>query len=435
MRPSLMNRRSPERTVESLYRDYAADVYRYALAVLGSSADAEDVTQATFLNAFRAIERGERPRHPGAWLRVIANNLCLQQFRQLSRRPQQVELDEEAGELVADDQAPTLEDLIRGLKQVPFNQRAALVMREFEGRPVAEIAEILGVSRAAVETLLFRARRSLREQLEESLTCTEAERAISRQLDGLLPRGERGPLRAHLRECKDCASHARRLRAQRSSMRSLAVVPLPAALAWAHVGGGATGGAAGAAAGGAGAPIGVSLATKLAAAALATGAIGGLGYVGVTQHLFDAAPARTHAAPRTHSGKHRITSHRGAGTRGRARHVRHARVHHAPAISVVAPPTAVPVAPPTAVPVAPAPAIASPRPRPHAPQHAHKSPPAAPKHHTKAQHPAGSPKRPAPPRNVHKPKPHKPVPSSPSIPPGHDKPAHVNPGKGPPATR
>src|SRR5258708_25286292 len=236
MSPSLMSRRSPERTVESLYRDYAADVYRYALAVLGSAADAEDVTQATFLNAFRAIERGEHPRQPGAWLRVIAHNLCLQQFRQLSRRPQQVELDEDAGELVADEQTPTIEDLMRGLKQVPFNQRAALVMREFEGRPVAEIAEILGVSTAAVETLLFRARRSLREQLEQSLTCIEAERAISRQLDGLLPRSERGALRAHLRKCKDCASHARRLRAQRSSMRSLAVVPLPAALAWSQIG-------------------------------------------------------------------------------------------------------------------------------------------------------------------------------------------------------
>jgi RNA polymerase sigma factor (sigma-70 family) len=308
MRPSLTSRRSPERTVEALYRDYAADVYRYALAVLGSPADAEDVTQATFLNAFRAIERDERPRQPGAWLRAIAHNLCLQQFRLLSRRPQQVELDEDAGELVADEQAPTLEDLIRGLKQVPFNQRAALVMREFEGRPVAEIAEILGLSTGAVETLLFRARRSLREQLEQSLTCIEAEHAISRQLDGLLPRSERGALRAHLRQCKDCAGHARRLRAQRSSMRSLAAVPLPAALAWSHVGGGATGGAAGAAAAGGGAPIGASLAAKLAAAALATGAVGGLGYVGVAHHLFDSAPARTHAAPRTHAGAHPVTS-------------------------------------------------------------------------------------------------------------------------------
>src|SRR5437588_3908458 len=118
---ALRSNRSPDRAVESLYRDYAADVYRYALAVLGSPADAEDVTQATFLNAFRAIERGESPRHPGAWLRAIAHNLCLQQFRQLARRPQQVELGDDAGELVADEQAPTLEDLIRGLKQVPFN--------------------------------------------------------------------------------------------------------------------------------------------------------------------------------------------------------------------------------------------------------------------------------------------------------------------------
>src|SRR5919109_1257078 len=84
------------------------------------------------------------------------------------------------------------------------------VMRELEGRTYAEIAEILGVSIGAVESLLFRARRALREQLEESLTCQEAELALSKQLDRRLPRAERGPLRAHLRACSDCATVARR---------------------------------------------------------------------------------------------------------------------------------------------------------------------------------------------------------------------------------
>ena len=88
-------------------------------------------------------------------------------------------------------------------------------MRELEGRSLAEIAVTLRVSVSAVEALHFRARRSLREQLEEKLTCGEAELAISRQLDGALPRSERGRLRAHLRECRDCAALARRVMAQR----------------------------------------------------------------------------------------------------------------------------------------------------------------------------------------------------------------------------
>jgi anti-sigma factor RsiW len=104
-------------------------------------------------------------------------------------------------------------------------------MRELEGRSYQEIAEILGLSTSAVETLIFRARRALREQLEEGITCHEAELAISRQLDGRLPRKEKGALRAHLRECDECAGFARSQRAQRGALKALGAIPLPSSLA------------------------------------------------------------------------------------------------------------------------------------------------------------------------------------------------------------
>ena len=63
-------------------------------------------------------------------------------------------------------------------------------MRELEGRSYKEIAAALEVSESAVETLIFRARRALREQLEGSLTCGQAEQLLSRQLDGELARGD-----------------------------------------------------------------------------------------------------------------------------------------------------------------------------------------------------------------------------------------------------
>ena len=159
-------RRGPNRQFEALYRRHADEVYRYTLAMLDRQADAEDATQTTFMNAYRALERGDRPRDAGSWLHAIALNVCREHFRRASRRPDEVSLQEDPGELVLDPPTPELGDVIRGLSHLPFNQRAALVMREFEGRSMAEIAEALEVSSSSVESLLFRARRGLREQLE-----------------------------------------------------------------------------------------------------------------------------------------------------------------------------------------------------------------------------------------------------------------------------
>src|SRR5438874_8715628 len=192
MTPLLARQPRVDRSFERLYSKHATDVYRYAFGVLRNEADAEDVTQTTFLNAYRALRRGEQPRAPLNWLIAIAHNVCRQRFRAASRRPQEVELDRDVAEtLVVDDGSPTLEDMRRALGHLAFNQRAALVMREIEGRSYAEIAEVLDLSVSAVETLIFRARRALREQLEGSLTCDEAERSISKQLDEALLRSEK----------------------------------------------------------------------------------------------------------------------------------------------------------------------------------------------------------------------------------------------------
>jgi hypothetical protein len=155
-------------------------------------------------------------------------------------------------------------------------------MRELEGRSYQEIAEILEISVSAVETLIFRARRALREQLEEGITCHEAELAISRQLDNRLSRKDKGTLRAHLRECSECARFARSQRAQRGALKSLGAIPLPGSLASFFGGGGAT-------------AVGGGLAVK--AAALGAGAIvaTGVGYEGV-KHGIVQPRADHHAA-------------------------------------------------------------------------------------------------------------------------------------------
>lgn len=163
MTPLLARRAAPDRAFESFYRKHVGEVYHYALAVLANPADAEDVVQTTFLNAYRAFQRGERPRKPHNWLIKIAHNVCRMRWRQASRRPQEVPIDnlpEVAGPATED--LPDLGEVLEALAALTLNQRAALVMREIEGRTYAEIAEILNLSVPAVEALLFRARRGLK---------------------------------------------------------------------------------------------------------------------------------------------------------------------------------------------------------------------------------------------------------------------------------
>jgi RNA polymerase sigma-70 factor (ECF subfamily) len=282
MTPLLAQRPRPDRAFERMYKRHVGDVYRYALAVMRNPADAEDVTQTTFLNAYRSfVEKGNRPEKPQNWLIAIAHNVCRQRFRQSARRPAEVAFEDDIADTIVDDETPSGEDIRRALGHLAFNQRAALVMRELEGRSYAEIAEILDVSTSAVETLIFRARRALREQLEGSLTCGEAEFAISRQLDGRLPRQERGQLRAHLRECSECAAFARRQRAQRGAIKSLALVPVPGSLASFFGGGGAA--------------VGTGLALKGAAAVAAGLAIGGAS-VATVEHPPWKSHGRAHQA-------------------------------------------------------------------------------------------------------------------------------------------
>jgi RNA polymerase sigma factor (sigma-70 family) len=157
-----------QREFERLYLRYVDEVYRYALALMHNPADAEDVTQTTFMNAYRAYKRGEEPIKPHNWLIKIAHNAARSRYARLNRRGKEVPLDDQLDRLaVADGEKPDVKVVLEALAGLPFNQRAALVMRELEGRTYAEIADTLGASVAAVETLIFRARRSLKTRAAE----------------------------------------------------------------------------------------------------------------------------------------------------------------------------------------------------------------------------------------------------------------------------
>jgi RNA polymerase sigma factor (sigma-70 family) len=302
------------REIDDLYRAHVAEVYRYAFAVLGNHADAEDVTQTTFLNAYRALEQGVKPRKPSNWLLTIASNAIKQRFRQEQSRPRQVELDDRVAHAEPqDDDGPSVGELLTALSKIPPQQRQAIVLREFEGRSYVEIAEILGVTTSALETLLFRARRSLAEELEHQLTCTDAQLAVSRSVDGRLGRKEKRRLRDHLVECPDCASFARSQERHRTALRGLALVPIPLSLtlfkglegtasaAVVPIGAGAGAGAAavgagagmsagGMAAGTSGGVLAGGIGLKVAAVVAAAGVVGGVGVAGSSE--VDGKPAK-----------------------------------------------------------------------------------------------------------------------------------------------
>src|SRR5712692_11081517 len=157
-----------DQAFENLYRRYVEDVYHYALALLRNPADAEDVTQTTFRNAYRAWQRGIEIEKPQNWLIKIAHNVARTRYARSSRRVKEVPLEDHVEQLALPEaDRPDVTAVLRALGRLPFNQRAALVMRELEGRSYAEIADTIGVSVSAVETLIFRARKSLRLRASE----------------------------------------------------------------------------------------------------------------------------------------------------------------------------------------------------------------------------------------------------------------------------
>ena len=158
----------PDRSFERIYRRHRREVYGSVLRDVRDPDEAEDVTQAAFLNAFRALRRGDHPETPRAWLLTIARNVVRRRARLRSERPQEVELDADSDLLVSLDEAEgsASADIHAALSRLTDAQREAILLREIQGRSYAEIAFELGLSLSAVEALIFRARRALAEELE-----------------------------------------------------------------------------------------------------------------------------------------------------------------------------------------------------------------------------------------------------------------------------
>jgi len=154
-----------------LYRAHLKDVYSYSYYRVGNHHDAEDLTEQTFLQAYRHFERAQaesdgRPLRP--WLIRIAHNLAANLYRDRSRRPQTTiddagalpELHTTEG-LVEDRE--DLNRILEGVRQLPDDRREALIMRFALGMDNREIARALGRTDGATKVLIHRAIRQLED--------------------------------------------------------------------------------------------------------------------------------------------------------------------------------------------------------------------------------------------------------------------------------
>jgi RNA polymerase sigma factor (sigma-70 family) len=152
----------------ALVRLHREGIYRIALAILGSSDEAEDVAQEAFLRAHAALRRYDPSRPFAGWLRRIAVNCALTALKRRRRNDGQVE---ECG-CAADPSSALLRDETRravhlALGRLPLNQRLAITLFSLEGMDLAATAEAMGCATGTVKTHLFRARQALRVTLRE----------------------------------------------------------------------------------------------------------------------------------------------------------------------------------------------------------------------------------------------------------------------------
>jgi RNA polymerase sigma-70 factor (ECF subfamily) len=145
-------------------------VHGYLYRLTGSRADADDLSQDTFLRVWRKAATYKPGRvKPSTWLHRIAHNLCVDQFRKRARASTETyaTADESAPPPADLEARQAIERLNTAMHDLPESQRSALLLCQVQGFSNLEAASILGISVRALESLLARARRTLKAELAD----------------------------------------------------------------------------------------------------------------------------------------------------------------------------------------------------------------------------------------------------------------------------
>lgn len=156
--------------LREVYERYSDDVYRLALRVTASPADAYDVAHDVFVGLPEAVDRYDPGRPFGAWLKGVAVRTALMRIR-TARRRREVSVAPLRSMGVRAEAARTVDRLTleRAIDRLPTDLRTVFVLREVEGMAYDDIADVLGIRKNAAAVRLHRARARLRDLLRDTI--------------------------------------------------------------------------------------------------------------------------------------------------------------------------------------------------------------------------------------------------------------------------
>lgn len=173
--PAIVTRSVDLGEFDRLYEDYSSPIFNYVLRMVGDRDRAADITQDTFIKAYRKLDSLTDEKSTRSWLYRIATNTAIDEMRRRRwvRLPQGA--DDDDREHDRPDTAPgpeaqvmaaSLDDRVqRALLQLRPNHRQCLLLSDLEDMSAQQIGEIMGMSYGAVRTLLCRARGEMRRHL------------------------------------------------------------------------------------------------------------------------------------------------------------------------------------------------------------------------------------------------------------------------------
>lgn len=156
-------------------------IHRFAYRYFGNRADADDITQKIFIRVYQKLNSLDDPGKFSSWIYRIANNLCLDELKRAGRRrSESLDFDNTAS-MPLNNQTPATEMHQKELKKMvqqmlellPDDQRAVLILKEFEGLKFREIAEVLDEPEGTVKTRLYAGLTALRKKLPMQSIKTE----------------------------------------------------------------------------------------------------------------------------------------------------------------------------------------------------------------------------------------------------------------------